>query len=303
MHLEAVANRQMVYRGRVAPAASSGHPPTMPLVGEVLTGRFRLLRQLGKGGMGAVFEAFDVVAGVRLAVKVLWPAALDLPEVKAQCRRELLLARAVTHPNVCRLYDLHIHEPKSGRAVPFLTLEFLRGQTLGHRLVRSGPLGLEEGLRVATQVVSGLAAAHSAGVVHRDLKPSNVILVPTGFCNDVRAVLTDFGIARARIDAPSALRAASGGSGVEGTREYMAPEQASDGLVTPASDIFALGVLLHEMVTGRRPAPEAKGGRRLSLVLAREWRDAVQACLEPEPALRPREVGEVLRLLPGAIAC
>src|SRR5450432_1120839 len=205
VHLEAVANRQMVYRGRVAPAASSGHPSTMPLVGEVLTGRFRLLRQLGKGGMGAVFEAFDVVAGVRLAVKVLWPAALDLPEVKAQCRRELLLARAVTHPNVCRLYDLHIHEPKSGRAVPFLTLEFLPGQTLGHRLVRSGPLGLEEGLRVATQLVSGLAAAHSAGVVHRDLKPSNVILVPTGFRNDVRAILTDFGIARARIDAPSAL--------------------------------------------------------------------------------------------------
>jgi eukaryotic-like serine/threonine-protein kinase len=249
--------------------------------------------------MGAVFDAFDVTAGARLAVKVLHPSTVERPEAMARLRRELLLARAVTHPNVCRLFDLHVHRSRTLGSVPFLTLELLRGQTLGRRLQRAGPLKTAEALHVATQVVAGLTAAHAAGVVHRDLKPSNVVLVPTGFSSDVRAVLSDFGIASARIDgAPAALRAASSGAGIEGTPEYMAPEQLADGLVTPASDIYALGVLLHEMVTGRRPSTSVDGSPVVSSSLEGGWRGAVQACLEREPAARPREVAHVLRLLP-----
>jgi eukaryotic-like serine/threonine-protein kinase len=302
--LEVAAICQTTRLGRAARAIPFWSAPNLPPVGESLVGRFRLLRQLGEGGMGAVFEAFDVVAGARLAVKVLRPAAIERPDAMVQLRRELLLARAVTHPNVCRLYDLHLHQARSVGRVPFLTLEFLPGQTLCRRLARAGPLGLAEALRVATQVIAGLAAAHAAGVVHRDLKPSNVVLVPTGFADDVRAVLTDFGIARARIDgAPAALLAASVSAGPEGTREYMAPEQADDGLVTPSSDIYALGVLLHEMVTGQRPSPGLNGNPRPSPRLASGWRCAVESCLRREPSSRPREVGEVLRLLGAEHAC
>jgi eukaryotic-like serine/threonine-protein kinase len=301
VYLQVTASRQPV-RPLLAARKALAPTPRLPLVGETLALRFRLLRLLGKGGMGAVYEAFDVVACTRLALKVLWPACLEGTAANAQCRRELLLARAVTHPNVCRLYDLHVHLDEARWPVPFLTLEYLSGQTLARHLARSGPLGLAEGLRLAAQIVSGLAAAHSAGVVHRDLKPSNVVLVQTDFANDVRAVLTDFGIARARVDgAPSTLRAASAMAGVEGTREYMAPEQACDGLVTPASDIYALGVLLHEMVTGCRPSLESDERRRLSPTLTGAWRRAVEACLAPHPASRPREVGDVLQLLRGPL--
>lgn len=234
-----------------------------------MAGRFRVTRFLGQGGMAQVFAAEDLeLLGQAVALKVLRP---DLPPDGPAARRfrpEALLARRVTHGNVCRLHDVFLHV-EAGVEEPVLAMELLEGETLADRLSR-GPLSPSAALPLLRQICAGLDAAHRAGVAHLDLKASNVLLVSGD--NGTRAVLTDFGIARGPASPPAGPRC--------GTPAYMAPEQVEGGAVGPAADLYALGGVAHEMVTGRLPPASGQTD------LPPSWDRAVRRCLERDPARR-----------------
>jgi serine/threonine protein kinase/tetratricopeptide (TPR) repeat protein len=284
--------------------------------GEQLAGRFSVLRFIARGGMGAVYEANDVLLRTRVALKVLQGRIVANEEVMERFRREVLLARRVSHPNVCRVYELYQSTTASGAACHFLTMEFLEGETLAARLSRTGRLSTVEALPLVQQMCDGLAAAHAEGVIHRDFKSSNVMLVPrsgepaqTSFEGN-RVAITDFGIARALVE-----DAASGGLTLEasilGTPEYMAPEQVTGRNVSVATDVYALGVVLYEMVTGRLPfsaaTPLATAARRLhepppkpeALVpeLDTRWSRTILRCLEREQQKRFQRMADVREAL------
>ncbi len=218
-------------------------------VGELLAGRYRVLRFIGNGGMGEVYEAEDCELHERVALKTILPEIARQPESIQRFKREIQLARKVTHPNVCRIYDLVYHE-----TTIFLTMEMLEGETLAQRLLRTGAMTTEVAFPLVAQIVAGLAAAHRAGIVHRDLKCSNVMLVATKARDaEIRAVIMDFGLARRNAvgDDPAGLNSTT--QAITGTPAYMAPEQVEGRAVTSAADIYALGIVMYEMVTGRSP--------------------------------------------------
>jgi serine/threonine protein kinase/Flp pilus assembly protein TadD/TolB-like protein len=277
--------------------------------GQVLSGRFRVIRFLGEGGMGEVYEARDLDLGERVALKAIRPEIASEPHTMARFKQEIQLARRVTHSNVCRMFDLERHRPPSeagpsAGVVTFLTMELLEGETLAARLRRVGRITTAEAFPLVQQMAQALAAAHEVGVVHRDFKPGNVMLVPSksGDGNE-RAVVTDFGLAKAVVapgDAPSSLLTASVHGHMIGTIAYIAPEQLRGGEATPASDIYALGLVMYEMVAGKRPFPGDAlfGGAYLRLTqlpesprvhvpdLDRQWEQAILRCLEVDPAKR-----------------
>ncbi|HET9765477.1 MAG TPA: serine/threonine-protein kinase, partial [Thermoanaerobaculia bacterium] len=261
--------------------------------GQLLCGRFLILRRLGRGGMSEVYECTDLELGIAVAAKVLRSSLARRPEARDLLRRELLFARRITHPNVCRLFELFVDEGATGNVVN--VMELLEGVTLSQRL-RGGPLpGADEALRILTGIAAGLAAVHAAGVVHRDLKSSNVQLVdsPTG----ARPVLTDFGIAKEALD-----------DGTEaprppGTLPYMAPEVRRGAPATTAADVFAFGVLALEVLTGERasrPSGEAPDGSAAAARLRARgvgvgWRRLIRRCLAIYPADRPLDGTVLLR--------
>lgn len=276
-------------------------PGTRFAPGAVVGGRYRVTRVLGQGGMGTVHEAEDLELRTRVALKTLRPGLARQPEAVERIRSETLLARRVSHPNVCRVFDLGRH----GDAV-FITMELLEGETLAQRIARSGPLSPGEALLLAEQVAAGLAASHEAGVVHADFKPGNVVLCEPGGTGRPRAVVTDFGVARAA-EAPGE----STGGTVVGTPEYMAPEQVTGGTVGPAADVYAFGLVLHEALTGRLAfggtSPLAAATSRLEQPPSRPsdhvpgldpaWDRVVLRCLERDPARRFASPLEAIREL------
>jgi predicted Ser/Thr protein kinase len=254
----------------------AGRLPPPPLeAGSLLAGRYRIVSPLGKGGMGEVFRADDLALGQPVALKLL-PADLAAdPDRLARFRKEVAHARAVSHPNVCRVYDLG---EADGRT--FLSMEFIDGEDLSSLLRRVGRLPEEKALEVARQLCSALAAVHEAGLLHRDLKPANVMLDGRG-----RVRLTDFGLAVVEGTAEDVR---------SGTPAYVAPEQADGREVTARSDVFSLGMVLHEVFTGRRPSPGEQATGLNPPVDAVVWR-----CLQQDPAQRPRSAAAILAALPG----
>ncbi len=291
--------------------------------GEVLAGRYRMARFIARGGMGEVYEVEDLELKERVALKtVRWDVARDAMTVE-RFRREIQLARKVTHPNVCRIFDVSYHRDEGApETTIFLTMELLLGETLSQRLRRAGPMKPEEALPIASQIAEALDAAHQAGVVHRDLKPGNVVLVegrgsaPT---RAVRAVVTDFGLARLETGAEAAAGQAltlTGAAGVVGTPAYLAPEQVEGGEITAAADVFAFGIVLYEMVTGTVPF---LGDNALSTAVKRlreapipprvhapgldpRWEKAILRCLERDPSARFASAPEVIRALERPVA-
>lgn len=269
--------------------------------GDRLAARFRIVRSVGSGGMGTVYEAVDEELGTVVAVKTLHPEMSRDTEALDRFRREVVLARRVTHSNACRLFDLFYHQD-AGRLVAFLTMELLRGETLAERLARSGPLTEADAYPIVEQLTAALAAAHRVGVVHRDLKSANVVLIPPNDAEPTgRVVVTDFGVAAlsaaiANASGPDLTRSGQ----LLGTPAFMAPEQLEGGEVTPATDIYALGLLMYEMVTGEVPfaneSPLALAIKRLRdpplpprVVrpnLRPEWNAVILRCLERDPADR-----------------
>jgi serine/threonine protein kinase/tetratricopeptide (TPR) repeat protein len=254
--------------------------------GDVLDGRFRIVREVAQGGMGVVYEAWDEKLERRIAVKC----------AKAGFRKrlppEVRNARDITHPNVCKIFEIHTATTEQGE-IDFLAMEFLDGETLAERL-HKGPLPKEEAITIARQLSAGLAEAHRDQVVHGDLKSGNVILTKAAD-GALRAVITDFGLARRPDVAQRTMQSGEAG----GTPDYMAPELLRGEKATTASDVYALGVILHELVAGRRP-PAASEEKRLGWKLAAvhpKWDHILTRCLDPDPARRFRDGAEVEQAL------
>jgi serine/threonine protein kinase len=248
--------------------------------GEVLGDRYEIRTVLGAGGMGEVYEAHDRLLRDTVALKTIVCTALDDAAAIERLRREVLLARKVTHPNVCRVLEFGMHWRQDGarrEPVPFFTMELLRGETLARFLARRGHPGPEEARGLALQIIDGLAAVHAADILHRDLKPENIFLVQEA--GGPRAVIMDLGLARPTRVATS-LSTLSAASRVAGTPGYMSPEQHRGERLTPASDIYALGVVLHELMGTKSP-----------------WEAAIARCLSPLPEHRFANVGELRRAL------
>ncbi|MBN1773774.1 MAG: protein kinase [Deltaproteobacteria bacterium] len=225
-------------------------PPTPadPWLGVALDGRFRILRQLGVGGMGGVYLAEQLDVGRQVVVKVILGDLARDPEMTERFRREVLVLARLRHPNVVQVYA-------SGQAPDgslWVAMEYVPGRTLAEELMRCGALPEARALRIAEQVAGALAAAHAAGVVHRDLKPANVMLADLPGSPDHVAVL-DFGIAKLAV-VPSSDSSLTRAGSLVGTPAYMSPEQIQGlGDVDGRADVYALGVILYEMLAGRNP--------------------------------------------------
>ena len=210
----------------------------MAEIGTILGGRYRLVEELGQGGMATIFRAVDTQLGRDVAVKLLRPEYLRDPDFSSRFRQEAQNAASLSHPNVVSVFDYG--EDPSG---PYIVMEFVDGEDLATILRRNGSLPPSQAARIAGAVARALAAAHARGIVHRDVKPGNVLIGRDG-----RVKVVDFGIARAVAEAQMTLPGTTLGS-----VHYFSPEQARGEPATNASDIYALGIVLYEMLTGTRP--------------------------------------------------
>jgi tetratricopeptide (TPR) repeat protein len=254
---------------------------------------------LGQGGMGVVYQAWDEELGLAVALKTIRPEVMSDPvsaaEIERRFKRELLLARQVTHRHVVRIHDLGEVD-----GVKYLTMPFIEGRTLTSVLVESGKLPVGRALQIVREIGDGLVAAHAAGVVHRDLKPDNVMLDADG-----HAVIMDFGISRSLTGTGAGTMMGS----VVGTLEYMSPEQAKGEVADQRADIYALGLILYDMLVGRRrfttgtnPMSEAMARmqhapaavRSLEASVPEPVERIVSRCLEPDPAKRYQSVADLL---------
>ena len=266
------------------------------LPGTLLAERYRIIGRLGKGGMGEVYRATDIRLGQTVALKFLPESTVGDPAMLARFHNEVRIARQVTHPNVCRVYDLGEFEGQ-----PFISMEYVDGEDLASLLRRIGRLPVDKATEIARRLCAGLAAAHSQGVLHRDLKPANIMIDGRG-----QVIITDFGLAGIE-------NQVSGAEVRNGTPAYMAPEQLSGKEVSARSDIYSLGLVLYEIFSGKRAwhansLPELLRLREesapVSLTnLVREIDPSVERiilrCLEPDPARRPASALAVSAALPG----
>jgi serine/threonine protein kinase/tetratricopeptide (TPR) repeat protein len=282
-------------------------------VGQAFGERYQILKVLGVGGMGAVYQAFDQELGVAVALKVIRPEIAADPraadEIERRFKRELLLARQVTHKNVVRIHDLGDID-----GIKYITMPYIHGSDLATILSENKNLTVQRALRIARGIVSGLVAAHGAGVVHRDLKPANIMV-----SNDDEPTIMDFGIARsaggpgsgpapkrdivpAELSRTSALLASQTMAGaIVGTVEYMAPEQAKGEAADQRADVYAFGLILYDMLIGGRrskraasavaelqsrmeKAPPAPQSMNVAVPVAIE--EILSRCLEPDPNKR-----------------
>jgi hypothetical protein len=262
----------------------------------MIADRYRVVALAGRGGMGEVYRAEDLKLSQIVAIKFL-PTSLS-KDVGALARfhSEVRIARQVSHPNVCRVFDIG-----DADGVPFLTMEYVDGEDLASLVRRIGRLSSDKAVEIARQVCAGLAAAHERGVIHRDLKPANLMLDGTG-----KIRITDFGLA-------SIAASLEGADAKAGTPAYMAPEQLEGKEVTPKSDLYSLGLVLYEILTGKRafdastlpelmkqrekssPASPSSIVRDLDPVVER----VILRCLEADPAQRPASALQVAAALPG----
>ena len=280
---------------------------------ELVSNRYRITGLLGVGGLGEVYAASDIALGEQVALKTLSPGEAQSAINLERFRREIHLSRKVTHPNVCRIFDLGEHLGANGRRTIFYTMELLAGVSLADELEAKGPMPHEEALPLIAQIAAGLQAAHDSGVVHRDLKPGNIMLQPLhGEERSRRVVITDFGLARG----PDVGGVQLTGTGeMVGTPLYMSPEQVQGATITPASDIYSFGILIYEMLTSRLPFqdsnPVALALRRLKAPptpirtylpdLPGEWQGAIERCLALDPARRFARALDVVAALEGRL--
>ena len=220
--------------------------------GEIIADRFAVVRYIAAGGMGEVYEVEDrLLRGARVALKVILPAIANDPDSARRFEQEVILARKISHPNLCPIYDI---ARSKGPHVPFLflTMKLIAGETLSARIKRPEPLSRMEKISIFRQLIDGLAAIHAGGIIHRDIKPNNVMLDLSG--PETCVVIMDFGLARTH----TAEETLGTRTVIAGTPGYMAPEIVNDG-PSEATDLFALGVLLHQVFTGERPVVPSNG--------------------------------------------
>jgi eukaryotic-like serine/threonine-protein kinase len=270
--------------------------PTPVIVGAQFDARYLVRRQVGQGGMGTVYAAHDMMLGELVALKVLRPLVAEDEVVVQRFRREVSLARKVTHRNVARIYDIDVCD-----GLYYLTMELVEGTTLSAVLREQPRLSVTRAVDIAMQMCAGLDAAHRESVVHRDLKPANVLLERSG-----RVAITDFGVARMVDDG-----LLTGDPNIMvGTPAYMAPEQITSGDIGAHTDLYSLGLVLYQMLTGEIPfreeTPMATAFARLKrdpvdpgtlVELPPELSALVLRCLAREPARRPASARELAELL------
>jgi serine/threonine-protein kinase len=215
----------------------------------VIAGRYRLKQPIAKGGMAEVWEADDDVLGRSVAVKVLLPEFAADPTFIERFRREAIAAARLAHPNIVSTFDTGVDASLGGGGLAFIVMELVDGRTLKDVLAERGPLDAHEATTLAAQVAGALHYAHEAGIVHRDVKPANILI-----CSDGRVKVADFGIAKAALsDVNFADFDLTGTGMVVGTAKYLSPEQFEGQPVDRRSDVYALGVVLYEMLCGRPP--------------------------------------------------
>lgn len=276
--------------------------------GEIVASRYRVVRLIGRGGMGEVYEAEDELLGGAVALKTLSVDLLTDPRALARLKREIRLAWRISSPNVCRIREFGLHSTAQGNATPFLTMELMAGETLAELIARTGRLDEETVGDIAHQVLTGLEAIHDAGVVHRDLKPENIFLIRAEGTPRVRVVVMDFGLAYAT-DRAGDLSWSTGAS-IVGTPHYMAPEQIQGKPPGPPADIYAFGVLLFRLLTGRMPftgeTPMEVATRRLYerapavssvVAVSPRWEQIVARTLEIDPQARFATVRDIRMLV------
>jgi serine/threonine protein kinase len=264
------------------------------LPGRMLAGRYRIIALLGKGGMGEVYRADDLTLGQPVALKFLPDEAARDQGLLERFKNEVRIARRVSHPNVCRVYDVGEVEGHT-----FFTMEYVDGEDLASLLRRIGRLPEDKALDIARQLCAGLAAAHTKGVLHRDLKPANIMLDGRG-----QVVVTDFGLA-------GIADQIQGAEVRSGTPAYMAPEQLAGKEVSTRSDIYSLGLVLYEVFTGKRafsdkpakPRGDGAGTPSRPSTVVKDLNPVIERvilrCLETEPSARPATVLSVAAALPG----
>jgi len=285
----------------IPPASSHAAAPSTPdegrfVPGTLVAGRYRIISLLGRGGMGEVYRATDLTLSQPVALKFLPDAGSDHQRSLERFHSEVRIARQVSHPNVCRVYDVG-----EADGVPYISMEYVDGEDLASLLQRIGRLPADKGLEIARKICAGVAAAHDKGVIHRDLKPANIMLDKRG-----NVVVMDFGLAAVAAE----LRGTEARSG---TPAYMAPEQLRGEQVTAKSDIYALGMVLYEIFTGKRAYDAATMAELMRLQesaqitsmssIAAEIDPAVEKairrCLDPDPLKRPASALSVAAALPG----
>ena len=258
--------------------------------GRLLDARYRVVSLLGRGGMGEVYRAEDLRLGEHVALKFLPPSLGNDARALGRLHEEVRVARRISHPNAVRVHDVGEADGQ-----PFLTMEYVAGEDLSSLLRRIGALPESKVTELGREICAGLASAHTQGIVHRDLKPANIMVDANG-----RAKINDFGLSCATESVAD----------VGGTPAYMAPEQLRGETATVASDIYALGLTLFEIVTGERLRQDREASAEELLDTARErlsgrdssLRDAVLWCLAPSPGDRPSRALDVARVLPGGDA-
>src|SRR5436309_6073745 len=283
----------------VRPAAAKEFSP-----GTLLGHRYEILQLLGQGGMGAVYKARDVELERLVALKLIRPDLASHPEMLRRFKHELILAREVTPPNVIRIFDLG-----QASGLRYITMEYVEGRDLRALLHEKRKLTPEEAVPIFLQIAAALEAAHSAGIVHRDLKPQNIMVDKEG-----RVYVMEFGVARS-LETPGMTQTGA----LMGTPEYMSPEQAKGMKVDARSDLFSMGIIFYEMLSGvspfkadtamatmfkrtqERAVPLAQAGSSVPVFLS----DIVSKCLEIEPEKRfasAREMAQQLEIWQGPSA-
>lgn len=276
----------------------------------ILARRFRVIRFIARGGMGEVYEAEDLELGERVALKAIRRRVADGESLRTMFKREIQLARRVTHPNVCRIFDMAQHEDAgSGGPAILLSMELIEGQTLAEYLRRTGPMAYRDALPIIDDIAAGLQAVHDAGVIHGDLKPGNVMLVPRPGEAKVRAVVMDFGMALpgmpgAAAGEHEAGQESAGGSPTVssqrewllrgGTPEYFAPELTQGNPATTATDVYAFALVIADMLGMPRPVRLKPESQRMPY----RWAQVLRRSLEADPSRRygrPSEMASALR--------
>jgi eukaryotic-like serine/threonine-protein kinase len=279
--------------GSYSSSASSINLKAVLEPGQVLAGRYRVESMLGLGGMGTVYKAEDTLLSRTLAIKVIRPDLAADPELLQRFKQEVILARQVSHRNVVRLYDI-----TEADGVTFITMEYVEGTDLRTYVELNAPLPIGKSIDLVTQVVSALQSAHAEDVVHRDLKPGNIMVQPSG-----RVTVMDFGLARSLVDDGRTKTGI-----VMGTIDYMSPEQARGEHVDGRSDIFAIGLILYEMLTGeiphksesavatlvKRSQERAKAPSELNRSIPPGLSKLISKCLEIDPKDRYQSAEELL---------
>ncbi|MDB4996579.1 MAG: serine/threonine protein kinase [Myxococcaceae bacterium] len=289
--------------------SASDPPPAVTLdAGTLLGGRYRIVRLIGSGGMGAVYEGVQEGLGRRVALKVLHARLAHTPDLVERFRREAQAAAALAHPHIVQVSDSQMNEGEP----PFIVMEFLEGRSLGDRIRQDGPLPAERVAKIFAQVLDGLATAHRAGIVHRDIKPDNVFLTSSSTLGDL-VKLVDFGVAKIHAEGEAPLTIAGT---VIGTLTYMAPEQARGATVDARTDIYAVAGCMYYALSRRRPLEGRQGPAMLAAIVMdepaplsshvadvdRELEAIVHRALQKEPDARFSTADEMRQALTSWLA-